>query len=71
MDDTNDSKQDDEGFGVYSPKQHIVRVWNVFISLTCLVAVTLCLYEVRYFFPKVPDLFEDYNFSLHTDKKSV
>ncbi|KAI7795656.1 hypothetical protein IRJ41_002465 [Triplophysa rosa] len=46
MEDTNESKQDDEVSEVYSPKQHIVRVWNVFISLTCLAAVTLCLYEL-------------------------
>ncbi|XP_051533343.1 uncharacterized protein LOC127428788 [Myxocyprinus asiaticus] len=44
--DTHDIKELDEEVSVYSPKQHIVRVWNMFISISCLAAVTVSLYEL-------------------------
>uniref|UniRef100_A0A673L3B5 Cyclic nucleotide-gated potassium channel n=1 Tax=Sinocyclocheilus rhinocerous TaxID=307959 RepID=A0A673L3B5_9TELE len=40
---------------VHSPKQHNVRAWNAFISITCLASVTLSLYEL-FFNSTVPGI---------------
>ncbi|KAK7130607.1 hypothetical protein R3I94_015923 [Phoxinus phoxinus] len=41
-----EAKELEDEESVYSPKQRNVRVWNAFISLTCLAAVTVALYEL-------------------------
>ncbi|XP_048022697.1 uncharacterized protein LOC125253005 isoform X2 [Megalobrama amblycephala] len=43
MQDTNELEDEES---VHSPKEHNVRMWNMFISMTCLAAVLVALYEL-------------------------
>ncbi|XP_050966558.1 uncharacterized protein LOC127165725 [Labeo rohita] len=53
--DPHETRELEDELSVHSPKQHNVRGWNAFISITCLASVTLSLYEL-FFNSTVPGI---------------